>query len=76
MIELTTRQSKRSVEGMGKHSAKKAGHNPVTNPTGLDKEGAGPIQDTHTRQAVIDSWNIDAAYDKHNPPKGENGGRA
>jgi hypothetical protein len=49
---------------MGRHSKDNPPQNVVTNPVGLNNEGAGPIQDSYTNRAVVDSWNIDAAYEK------------
>lgn len=54
---------------MGRHSKPEQPQG-AGNPTGVTNEGTGPLRDSWTRQAVVDSWNIDAAYDK---PKSENG---
>ena len=64
MIELTDRQTRGSVEDMGKHGKPEKGYNAVTNPTGTSGDGAGPIKDSYTNQALVDAWNIDAAYDR------------
>ena len=49
---------------MGKHAKpdnRRIGRN---NPCGLDKDGLGPVQDGYDNQALVDAWNIDAAYEK------------
>jgi hypothetical protein len=57
---------------MGRHSRNQQGYNAVTNPTGTNGgDGAGPIQDAYNNQALVDSWNIDAAYDKNKKAEGE-----
>lgn len=54
---------------MGRHSKPEQPQG-SSNPTGVTNEGTGPLRDSWTRQAVVDSWNIDAAYD--NKSKSEN----